>query len=211
MKLSKCSYACLFALLLTLVGAPAWAQTIYLVRHAEKVDESRDPALSLLGQKRAIDLALHLRDAEIKKIYVSEFQRTQKTAEVLAAQIKVTAQTLPAKDMQKLVAILKSESENVLVVAHSNTLPDILKALGVANVTPVADNEYDRLVLLQLKKKMRHRVCRFYGIECGSIFSQDCSLTSFPRRRESSLSIVRSVNHGMPRTSVAAGFLALWQ
>ena len=138
--------------LLTLFVSPVWSQTIYLVRHAEKIDESRDPALSLPGQKRAIDLALHLRDAEIKKIYVSEFQRTQKTAEILAAQINVTPQILPAKDVAKLAAILKSETENVLVVAHSNTLPDILKALGVANVTPVEDNEYDRLVLLQLKK-----------------------------------------------------------
>jgi phosphohistidine phosphatase SixA len=140
------------ALLGTLVGSPAWSQTIYLVRHAEKVDESRDPGLSLPGKKRAIDLALHLRDAEIKKIYVSEFQRTQKTAEVLAAQINVIPQILLAKDVAKLVAILKSETENVLVVAHSNTLPDIVKELGVANVTPVAENEYDRLVLLQLKK-----------------------------------------------------------
>jgi broad specificity phosphatase PhoE len=142
----------MFALFGILVSAPAWSQTIYLVRHAEKIDESRDPGLTLPGQKRAIDLALHLRDAEIKKIYVSEFQRTQKTAEVLAAQIKVTPQILPAKEVEKLVAILQSETENVLVVAHSNTLPDILKALGVANVTPVAENEYDRLVLLQLKK-----------------------------------------------------------
>ncbi|MES2049861.1 MAG: phosphoglycerate mutase family protein [Pseudomonadota bacterium] len=143
--------ACIIALLAVFVS-PAWSQTIYLVRHAEKVDESRDPALSLPGQRRAVDLALHLRDAGIKKIYVSEFQRTQKAAEVLATQIKVTAQILPAKEVEKLVAILKSETENVLVVAHSNTLPDILIALGVVNVTPVADNEYDRLVLLQLRK-----------------------------------------------------------
>ncbi len=151
MKLRSITCACIIALL-TLIGSPAWSQTIYLVRHAEKVDESRDPVLSLPGQKRAIDLALHLRDAEIKKIYVSEFQRTQKTAEVLAAQIKVIPQILPAKDIEKLVVMLKSETENVLVVAHSNTLPDILKALGAENVMPVADNEYDRLVLLQLKK-----------------------------------------------------------
>lgn len=152
MKLKNVCKCGLTSLLAVTLSLPAWSQNIYLVRHAEKVDESRDSALSLPGQKRAIDLALHLRDAGIKKIYVSEFQRSQKTAEVLAAQIKVTAQILPARDLEKLVAILKSESENVLVVAHSNTLPDILKALGAANVTPVADNEYDRLVLLQLRK-----------------------------------------------------------
>ena len=70
----------------------------------------------------------------------------------MAAQIKVTAQILPAKELTQLVAILKSETENVLVVGHSNTVPDILKALGVVNVMPIADHEYDRLVLLQLTK-----------------------------------------------------------
>jgi phosphohistidine phosphatase SixA len=152
MKSKNIGKIVLSVFLASMFSLPAWSQTIFLVRHAEKVDESRDPALSLLGQRRAVDLALHLRDAGVKKIYVSEFQRTQKTAEVLAAQIKVTAQILPAKDLEKLVAILKSETENVLVVGHSNTLPDILKALGVTNVTPIADHEYDRLVLLQLKK-----------------------------------------------------------
>ena len=152
MKLGHQHFVGVFAALLVLVVSPAWPQSIYLVRHAEKVDDSYDPVLSLQGQKRAIDLALHLRDAEIKKIYVTEFRRTQKTAEVLAAQINVAAQVLPAKEIQKLVAALKSETDNVLVVAHSNTLPDILKALGATKVIPLADNEYDRLVLVQMKK-----------------------------------------------------------
>jgi phosphohistidine phosphatase SixA len=152
MKLIKRSVVCLVSLLVTAFVFPAWSQTIYLVRHAEKVDESRDPVLSLQGQRRAVDLALHLRDAEIKKIYVTEFQRTQKTAEVLATQLKVNTQSIPAKDIEKLVAILQSENDNVLVVGHSNTIPDILKALGVKNVMLIADNEYDRLVLLQMKK-----------------------------------------------------------
>lgn len=153
MKFNQSRLIGVFAVLLTLLGSPAWSQTIFLVRHAEKVDESSDPALSLQGQKRAVDLALHLRDAEIKKIYVSEFQRTQKTAEVLATQMKVAMQIFPGKEIQKLVAVLKSETDNVLVVAHSNTLPEILKALGATHVIPVADNEYDRLVLVQMKKE----------------------------------------------------------
>ena len=153
MKFNQSRLIGVLAVLLTLLGSPAWSQTIFLVRHAEKIDESSDPALSLQGQKRAVDLALHLRDAEIKKIYVSEFQRTQKTAEILATQMKVTPQILPAKEIQKLVVLLKSETDNVLVVAHSNTLPEILKALGATNVIPVADNEFDRLVLVQMKKQ----------------------------------------------------------
>ena len=163
MKFNQSRLIGVFAILLTLLGSPAWSQTIFLVRHAEKVDESSDPALSLQGQKRAVDLALHLRDAEIKKIYVSEFQRTQKTAEVLATQMKLVTQILPAKEIQKLVALLKSETDNVLVVAHSNTLPEILKALGATNVIPVADNEYDRLVLVQMKKQalMSMQVLRY--------------------------------------------------
>lgn len=142
-----------FFVLSLLWSVPALAfQDIFLVRHAEKVDESRDPALSHKGQRRALDLALHLRDAQIKNITTSEFQRTQKTAEPLAQLLQITAQVLPAKELEKWVAMIKTQQANALVVGHSNTVPDILKALGMSDVKPIADDEYDRLVIVHLHK-----------------------------------------------------------
>lgn len=139
--------------LLTAVWAlPASAaSTIFIVRHAEKVDESRDPLLSERGMQRAQSLAQHLRDAGIRKIYVTEFQRTRLTATPLAELTRVELTPYAAKESAKLSELLQNETGNVLVVGHSNTVATIATALGVRDVKPVADDEYDRLIVIHLQ------------------------------------------------------------
>ena len=59
--------AALVALLAGAAAPPASAQTaVFVVRHAEKVDESEDPLLSAKGKARAQALARHLKSAGIK-------------------------------------------------------------------------------------------------------------------------------------------------
>jgi phosphohistidine phosphatase SixA len=142
----------LSAFILALSSSAFAFQTIYIVRHAEKVDESRDPELSLQGQKRAVNLALLLRDAQVKRIFVTEFKRTMSTAQKMAEQNQITPQVIPGKEIDKLIADLHAESDNALVVGHSNTVPSILKALGMTDVKYIEDNEYDRLVIVHLSK-----------------------------------------------------------
>ncbi|WP_141735087.1 SixA phosphatase family protein [Oligoflexus tunisiensis] len=128
-------------------------QTLYIVRHAEKVDDSKDPGLSLQGKKRALDLAMHLRDAGVTSIFVTEYQRTQKTAEPLAEFLGLKP-SVAAKDIPKFAAQLLADksSDAALVVGHSNTVPDLVKALGVPVKWQVADTEFDRLVIVTLAK-----------------------------------------------------------
>jgi broad specificity phosphatase PhoE len=138
---------------LSAISFPSFAfQTIYIVRHGEKVDESRDPELSTLGQQRAERLAFHLRDAQVARIYVTEFKRTLHTAQKLATANHLTPQIIAGKDISQLVEQLQSDTSAALVVGHSNTLPAILKALGMQDVKAVEDNEYDRLVIVDLSK-----------------------------------------------------------
>ncbi len=134
------------------LSAAAWSQTIFIVRHAEKVDESRDPALSLKGKQRAMNLAVLLRDADIKRVYVTEFQRTQMTATPLAESRQISLTPYAAKESVNLGKTLLTVESNTLVVGHSNTLLDILKGLGITDVKPVADDEYDRLIVVSLNK-----------------------------------------------------------
>lgn len=142
-----------FTLLLSLASTSAWSfQTVFVVRHAEKVDESKDPALSSQGQKRAQDLARLLRDADIKHIFVTEYQRTQMTAAPLAASLQLTPKQYAAKESSALAPLVQQENSNVLIVGHSNTLIDILKSFGIQNAKPVADDEFDRLVIVHLNK-----------------------------------------------------------
>ncbi len=58
---------------------------VFLVRHGEKVDQSRDPELSPAGYVRAATLAHSLQNAQIQHVHSTDFIRTRKTAEPAAA------------------------------------------------------------------------------------------------------------------------------
>jgi broad specificity phosphatase PhoE len=137
------------ALLATLLLAfAARAQeVVVLVRHAEKADASPDTRLSEAGNRRAQALAAKLRDAGITSIWTTELKRTQETAKPLADALGLTPHVHTAKDTPGLVAELRKEKGRVLVVGHSNTLPDIAQALG-GRISPLGEDEYDALFVL---------------------------------------------------------------
>ena len=67
--------------ILTTVASAAYAQrAVFLVRHADRLDESEDTPLSKSGEARAQLLARLLKDSGITAIYTSQWQRTIKTA-----------------------------------------------------------------------------------------------------------------------------------
>ena len=72
-----------------------------------------------------------LKDAGITAIFATQYKRTQQTAAPLAAALGVTVVTIPSADTARLVAKVKAAPGNVLVVGHSNTVPDVIKGLGV--------------------------------------------------------------------------------
>jgi broad specificity phosphatase PhoE len=137
------------AILVLCLPVPAAAQasgTIFLVRHAEKLSTARDATLSPQGHKRALCLAHTLGDAGVQVIFASGFVRTQETAKPLAKQLGIKATTVEYKDIAGLVEKLRAmPDKTVLVVAHSDTLPDIIEKLGAGKVDPIKDDEFDRL------------------------------------------------------------------
>lgn len=145
------------ALLLASAAAAAAQSTVFVVRHAERADGGatntmmgNDPDLSDAGRARAQALAGVLRDAGITAIFTTEFKRTQQTAAPLAKALGISATTVSSKDMASLVEKIKGASGNVLVVGHSNTVPDVVKALGVPTPVTVADADYDNLFVVRL-------------------------------------------------------------
>jgi len=139
----------LFLLLSGLLVSGAVAQsTIFIVRHAEKVDGSLDPNLSVPGQKRAKRLANVLKDAGISKIFVTEFKRTQQTAAPLATTLNLTPNIIPAQNSPLLITRLRASSGNVLVVGHSNTIPQVIAGLGITTPIQIGENDYDNLFVL---------------------------------------------------------------
>jgi broad specificity phosphatase PhoE len=136
--------------------AQAEPPTIFIVRHAERADAANgspasmasDPDLSDAGRVRAESLGSALKDAAITAIFVTEYKRTQETAAPLAKVTGVSVTIVPAKETGALIAKLRSSTGNTLVVGHSNTLPDIIKALGVSTPISIADSEYDNLFVV---------------------------------------------------------------
>jgi broad specificity phosphatase PhoE len=148
--------------LVVLLAWPAAAlaqQTVILVRHAERADGGAgaatmtgapaDPPLSAAGEARAARLAAMLADAGITAIFTTEFRRTQDTAKPLAAKLGLKTEVLPAKDTAALASVLKASHARgvILVIGHSNTVPDVIKALGGRTVT-MRDDEYDAMYIL---------------------------------------------------------------
>jgi phosphohistidine phosphatase SixA len=133
-------------LFLTETGA---APMIFIVRHAEKASSGdKDPDLSVQGQKRANALAHILQDSQITSVFVTEFKRTQRTAAPTATAAHVTPTVLPANDIGALVEKLHALKGNALVVGHGNTIPDLLKALGIATPTSIPENDYTEIFVV---------------------------------------------------------------
>ena len=152
--------ACAVAIVALLMPATAAAQqTIIFVRHAERADGGAgtssmtgapaDPSLSAAGVARAARLATMLADAGVKGIYTSEFKRTQETAKPLASKLGLAIEIVPSKDAAALAAKIKASHprDSVLIVGHSNTIPDLIRAFGGPEIK-IADDEYSGIYIL---------------------------------------------------------------
>jgi broad specificity phosphatase PhoE len=144
------------AVIVALAAAPtARAQeAIYIVRHAERLDQSSDSALSTEGIGRADRLRDMLRSAGVTHIFTTNLRRTIETAKPLADALGVAPQALTGADMRPLAARLAAlkPHDRALVVGHSNTVPALLRALNVIAPVTIADAEFDNLFIVVPQK-----------------------------------------------------------
>ena len=137
--------------LFAFLGSALAGPDIFVIRHAEKADpNSKDPDLSAAGYSRAESIARALRDAKISAIYVTEFKRTQETADPVARALGITPTVVSAAATADLIAQIKHSSGNVLVVGHGNTIPDLIKGLGLTDPINIGENDYDNLFVIDL-------------------------------------------------------------
>lgn len=139
-----------FFILISVVDAEP---IVVIVRHAEKADNSQDAQLSAAGRQRAEILARILKDANITAIFTSELKRTQETAAPTSTATGVVSSIVPGKDFATLISKLRNVKGNALVVGHGNTIPDIVKALGVDAPVQIADDDYGEIFVVTLDAK----------------------------------------------------------
>jgi broad specificity phosphatase PhoE len=132
--------------------------TIIFVRHADKaVTQANDPGLSPAGERRAMELARQLVDADVIRgvdaIYSTPFKRTKQTAQAVADALDLPVYTYDVADTEPVLeSILKKhKGKIILVVAHSNTLPVLIANLGASKrVPPIAEDEYDNIYIISI-------------------------------------------------------------
>ena len=144
-------------------------RTVYIVRHAEK-DTGSNPAISIAGKKRAGDLYRTLRRKHIELIMASQFRRTGMTADSLRLYNKIDSiQYTADANGDKFYSTLLTragKAKNILVVGHSNTLPSIVRKLGVSGYTvkELPETEFDNLFIVKIKKGKATLVQKKFGV-----------------------------------------------
>jgi broad specificity phosphatase PhoE len=141
---------CATMVVLSLLPALATAEppAIYLVRHGEKAAVGQDPELTPRGQERARHVAAILHRAGITAIFSTPTVRTQQTAAPLAQQTGLNVQLYDPRAPKALVEQVRKLTGAVVVVGHSNTLPELVKLFGGAPGSDIADDEFDRMYQL---------------------------------------------------------------
>lgn len=106
--------------------------TFYLIRHAEKVrinKTDRDPALNEKGMIRALNWRDFFIDKDISKIYSTNYKRTLETVKPIEVAMGLTAILYSPSSIDYENFISSNKGEIVLVVGHSNTIPEFVNEL----------------------------------------------------------------------------------
>ena len=143
---------CMFIVLQNETMAQAFTGKVYIVRHAEKATGD-DPVLTTAGYKRAGDLMRKLRYECLRRIYVSQAKRTQLTADSLRISLMIDTVHYIADNYDRLLQRIRLQGDagrTILIIAHSNTIPTIIRRLGVSNypLANIPDGQFDNLFLV---------------------------------------------------------------
>jgi broad specificity phosphatase PhoE len=146
---------------------------MFFVRHAEKdlSDKGDNPSLTPAGRERAQLLAktvLRMLKEEngqpLTAIYITEYDRTKQTAQPLAEATGITPTVMNSKEVTTIVSELRAHPRSCLVVAHLNTIPDIVQQLSGEPVPPIEDNEYNKLFVFTVQGRKKFLNFQTFGL-----------------------------------------------
>jgi broad specificity phosphatase PhoE len=138
--------------------------SIYLVRHAEKESEAKDPgnpSLSSCGELRAQALARILSDIRLEKIYSTPFERTLSTARPSAESSHLEIEIYDPNMLEDFSRLLLNRQQDALVVGHSNTTGVLAGLLAGESQESFDEKIFDRLYQVVISGK-RARINLFH-------------------------------------------------
>lgn len=114
----------------------------YVMRHLQTPSGVKDPDLTQEGQDNAALLVSWFKHDRPDVIYVSDTKRARQTAEPLARNLNIIPKIYLPSDTPGLIAAVLSETGTVLIVGHSNTVPEIIERLGGRRPEPLAHENF---------------------------------------------------------------------
>jgi broad specificity phosphatase PhoE len=120
--------------------------------------------LNAAGKARAKELIHIFGQSGIKAIYRSHFARSKETAQPLANHLGLSAIEMDEALQIKNDILANHTGQTVLVIGHSDTVPDIINRLGGANLPIINDREFDNLFVVKVFGPSRASMTRLkYG------------------------------------------------
>lgn len=127
---------------MTVPPQPPLGPSYYVMRHLHTPEGASDPDLTPEGQRHAQLMVGFFREDPPSVIYVSDTKRARQTAAPLAASLGLTPKIYDPRNTPALIQAVTAEPGTVLVVGHSNTVPDIVEQLGGARPGPLTHHDF---------------------------------------------------------------------
>jgi 2,3-bisphosphoglycerate-dependent phosphoglycerate mutase len=125
---------------------------IYILRHTEKQDDTaEDPILSAAGIARAKYWKKVLQNIEFDQVFTTNFKRNIQTAKLIsdANSIKPELYYPMSFDVLKFLNLIKNQK--VLIIGHSNTIPDMVNRLiNETQYPPMSHENYNILYIITI-------------------------------------------------------------
>lgn len=126
--------------------------TLYLIRHAEKADATKDTELSEGGKARAEKWKNFFSDKNISAIYATPYKRTIATAAPLAEKLGININSYNPSQLDLKSVTETHRGKSVLIVGHSNTLPNhVNKLLNENKYAEIDESEFGTLYIVTVK------------------------------------------------------------
>jgi len=124
---------------------------IYILRHTEKADDSADSLLSQAGIERAKYWKKVLQHTGFDQVYTTDFKRNIQTAELIAESSSVKPELYHPMSFEVLKFLKLIEGKKVLIIGHSNTIPDMVNRLiGETRFPPMSHDNYNILYVVTI-------------------------------------------------------------
>lgn len=125
--------------------------TYYFIRHAEKVDNSKDPNLSESGMQRAQKWKAIFESIDFDQIYSTNYKRTQQTATPIATADKIEVQLYDPQKIDLKAFKKITLGRKVLIVGHSNTTPKFVnKIINQQVFNHIEDTTFGNLYIVTI-------------------------------------------------------------